>query len=52
LLAWTASGGVRDDEDRFWALTAREFEALSHTKDAREGPRAFVEKREPVWTAS
>jgi 1,4-dihydroxy-2-naphthoyl-CoA synthase len=27
-------------------------EALSHTKDAHEGPRAFMEKREPDWTAS
>jgi crotonobetainyl-CoA hydratase len=51
-IAYGADDGVRDDEDRSWALTAREFEALSHTKDAREGPRAFVEKREPVWTAS
>jgi enoyl-CoA hydratase/carnithine racemase len=29
-----------------------EFEALSRTKDAHEGPRAFMEKREPVWAAS
>jgi crotonobetainyl-CoA hydratase len=50
-IAYGASDGVRDDEDRFWTLTAREFEALSHTKDAQEGPRAFMEKREPVWTA-
>jgi crotonobetainyl-CoA hydratase len=51
-IAYGASDGVRVDEDRFWALTAREFEALARTKEAQEGPRAFMEKREPVWTAS
>ena len=27
-------------------------EAIRHTSDAKEGPRAFAEKREPNWTAS
>jgi crotonobetainyl-CoA hydratase len=25
------------------------FEAMLASEDAREGPRAFAEKREPVW---
>jgi crotonobetainyl-CoA hydratase len=25
------------------------YEAMFHSRDAREGPRAFVEKRPPVW---
>jgi crotonobetainyl-CoA hydratase len=25
------------------------FEAMLASEDAKEGPRAFAEKREPVW---
>jgi crotonobetainyl-CoA hydratase len=34
-----------------WDLTAQEFTALARSEDAKEGPRAFAEKRVPVWTA-
>lgn len=37
------------DEEDLWRLTAAEFEALSRSEDAAEGPRAFAEKRAPVW---
>jgi enoyl-CoA hydratase len=37
------------DEEAFRAASA-EMAALSRTDDFAEGPRAFVEKRPPVWT--
>jgi crotonobetainyl-CoA hydratase len=38
-------------EQALWDLTAVEFAALARSEDAKEGPRAFAEKRPPVWTA-
>lgn len=32
-----------------WARTRRERDFLLASEDAREGPRAFAERREPVW---
>ena len=34
-----------------WEETAQAFQAASRSSDAREGVRAFLEKRPPVWTA-
>ena len=34
-----------------WASNSRERSALMRSEDAREGPRAFAEKRAPVWKA-
>ncbi|HEX4658275.1 MAG TPA: crotonase/enoyl-CoA hydratase family protein [Streptosporangiaceae bacterium] len=42
--------GARADEALGWALTSMEAAALRTSEDAREGPRAFAEKRDPVWT--
>lgn len=47
--------GIRDgivatDAD-FWEASSREGTAVFQSEDAREGPRAFAEKREPVWQA-
>ena len=44
--------GGRDlaENDR-WDLAAREAGELMKTEDFWEGPRAFVEKREPKWVA-
>ena len=41
----------RPDEDPFWALNASESRSVMQSEDAREGPRAFAEKRAPVWKA-
>ena len=32
-------------------LTKEAYDRLLLSKDAREGPRAFAEKRDPVWKA-
>lgn len=34
-----------------WEQTRREVQAILSSEDAREGPRAFAEKRSPVWKA-
>ena len=41
----------RAAEDGFWAQNAAETRTLMQSEDAREGPRAFAEKRAPVWKA-
>jgi len=41
-------GRVPADEP-YWQRLAREGAALMQTEDAAEGPRAFAEKRAPVW---
>jgi crotonobetainyl-CoA hydratase len=38
-------------EDDAWALSRQEGAALMCSEDAREGPRAFAEKRQPIWKA-
>jgi crotonobetainyl-CoA hydratase len=43
-------GTARPEEALAWALTSVEAAAVRTSQDAREGPRAFAEKREPVWT--
>jgi len=41
--------GLSVSEDEGWSLTGREFAALFATEDFAEGPRAFIEKRDPQW---
>lgn len=48
-IALGATGGARTDETSFWDLTNAELAALIKTEDALEGPRAFAEKRPPIW---
>jgi len=50
-VAHGADGRVIDAEEEKWARVAREGEALLASEDAKEGPRAFAEKRLPVWKA-
>jgi crotonobetainyl-CoA hydratase len=38
-------------EDGSWELSRAEGKALMRTADAAEGPRAFAEKRAPIWQA-
>jgi enoyl-CoA hydratase len=32
-----------------WKLSAESMNALAQTEDFWEGPKAFIEKRDPVW---
>jgi crotonobetainyl-CoA hydratase len=43
-------GSARPEEALAWGLTSMESAALLTSQDAKEGPRAFAEKRQPVWT--
>jgi crotonobetainyl-CoA hydratase len=38
-------------DDAHWGRTIREIGPLMTSEDAKEGPLAFAQKREPVWKA-
>jgi crotonobetainyl-CoA hydratase len=44
-----ADGRIARD-DASWAQSRAESNAIMRSDDAREGPKAFAEKRAPVWT--
>jgi crotonobetainyl-CoA hydratase len=43
--------GIITDDEAGWTRTMREIGPLMKSEDAKEGPLAFAEKREPVWKA-
>lgn len=51
-IAYDVHDGERTSEQHLWDLTHREFGALLRTADAQEGPRAFFEKRAPLWSGT
>ncbi|OBK12340.1 crotonase/enoyl-CoA hydratase family protein [Mycobacterium asiaticum] len=50
-IAYGVDDGVIAAEEVGWERTMREMRTLIRSEDAREGPLAFAEKREPVWKA-
>ena len=50
-LALRIIDGAFADEAEDWERSEQEMMALSKSEDAKEGPRAFAEKRPPQWKA-
>ena len=47
---WVAEQTLRHGETEGWAANERSWAVVLASEDAAEGPRAFTEKRAPVWT--
>jgi crotonobetainyl-CoA hydratase len=50
-IAYGVDDGVIVADEAGWERTMNEMRTLIRSEDAREGPLAFAEKREPVWKA-
>jgi crotonobetainyl-CoA hydratase len=50
-IAHGVDDGVITDEEARWQRLLREVMVVVRSEDAKEGPIAFAEKREPVWKA-
>ena len=50
-VAYGVDEGVITGDQDGWKRTNHEFRTLLQTEDAKEGPLAFAQKREPVWKA-
>ena len=50
-IAYGVDNDTITDETVAWDRTTRTFTELLKTRDAQEGPRAFAEKRPPIWKA-
>lgn len=44
-----ANAALTNDDDTLWHMTVEGFTRVAQTEDFAEGPRAFIEKRPPVW---
>jgi enoyl-CoA hydratase len=44
-----ALDALTTDDDTLWRLTTERFARVGRTEDFAEGPRAFIEKRAPIW---
>ena len=51
-IALGVRGRERMNEVTSWDLSNLEWGSIVKSNDAQEGPRAFAEKRPPVWTAT
>ena len=40
---------MHDDDATLFAASGEEMRGLASTDDFAEGPRAFIEKRDPIW---
>ena len=50
-IAYGVDDGVITGDEPGWERTRSEMRNLMRSEDAKEGPLAFAEKREPVWKA-
>jgi crotonobetainyl-CoA hydratase len=50
-VAYGVDDGVITGDEPGWSRTMSEIGALLKSEDAKEGPLAFAQKRQPVWTA-